>query len=300
VSINTIPSKQILDVMNNTMNFENAGMNNLSLQQSFQLHLYSFLNIQGPWYELETKDSQTNQPSTTLEKGRPLEEFFAIFHPYYDRDEKFKLVTYEKDSMALIEYNMCPMDPVSVQELDLFMKNSFKEINRLGIKHLFVDITRNGGGGGDDVNRLLYNKLNHQAHNWTSTMYKKRPGVLKPDSIAVPQCTDNVTGGYAHNVYLIQSCCTYSAAVGISAWFKFSGRAKIIGEETGGTTAAYVYAPQYILPNSRIEYQVSGTLWTFPFGARTDQGILPDIPVKIDFEKPHFELKDLKAFLDKI
>jgi len=299
-SINTIPSKEILRVFNNAMNYESDEMNNWALQQSFQLYLYSFMNIQGPWYEMETKDSRTNQLCITLEKGRPIDEFVVNYHPYYDRNEKFKFVTYEKDSIALIEYNMCPMDPMSVKELDLFMKNSFSEIIRSGIKHVFVDITRNGGGGGDEVNKLLYNKLNHKAYNWTSIMYKKKPGVLKPDSITVPQCTDNITDGYANNVYLIQSRCTYSAAVGISAWFKFSGRAKIIGDETGGTTAAYVYAPEYFLPNSRIEYQVSNTLWTFPFGARTDQGILPDIPVKIVFEKHHFELADLKAFLSKI
>jgi len=187
-----------------------------------------------------------------------------------------------------------------VQEWSLFIKNSFTEINRLGIKHVFVDITRNGGGGGDEVNRLLYNELNHKAYNWTSMMYKKNSGKLKQDTISVPQCTENITNGYADQVYLIQSGCTYSAAVGISAWFKFSGRGKIIGDETGGTTAAYVYAPHYMLPNSRIEYQVSNTLWTFPFGARIDQGILPDLPVKIDFENHHFKVEDLKDFLVKL
>ncbi|MEI7048748.1 hypothetical protein, partial [Klebsiella pneumoniae] len=72
-----------------------------------------------------------------------------------------------------------------------------------------------------------------------------------------------------------------------------------MGEETGGTTAAYVYARTYQLPNSKITYQVSNTLWKFPFGARKDQGIVPDVEVKIDYSKPHFELSDLKAFLAK-
>ena len=300
LSINTVSSKEILSVLTNVMNYESNTMNNWAIQQSFQLYLFSFLNIQGPWFETETKDTATNKRTTMLAKGLPIQDFAGNFNRYYDRREKFKLTTFEKDSIALIEYNMCPMDPESVQEWSLFIKNSFTEINRLGIKHVFVDITRNGGGGGDEVNRLLYNELNHKAYNWTSMMYKKNSGKLKQDTISVPQCTENITNGYADQVYLIQSGCTYSAAVGISAWFKFSGRGKIIGDETGGTTAAYVYAPHYMLPNSRIEYQVSNTLWTFPFGARIDQGILPDLPVKIDFENHHFKVEDLKDFLVKL
>ena len=300
LSINTVSSKEILRVLNNVMNYESNTMNNWAIQQSFQFYLFSFLNIQGPWYEIEIKDSGTNQPTNVLVKGIPVRDIVGNFNSYYDRSEKFKLTTFEKDSIALIEYNMCPMDPESVQEWSMFIKNSFTEINRLGIKHVFVDITRNGGGGGDEVNRFLYNELNHKAYNWTSMMYKKNPGKLKQDTIRVPQCTENITNGYADHVYLIQSGCTYSAAVGISAWFKFSRRGKIIGDETGGTTAAYVYAPRYMLPNSRIEYQVSNTLWTFPFGARIDQGILPDLPVKIDFENHHFRVEDLKDFLVKL
>ncbi|MDP4270881.1 MAG: TonB family protein [Bacteroidota bacterium] len=300
LSINRIPAGEILTQLGQTTNYEKQKMNDWNVQSNFGLILHGILNIQGPWFEYETRWHQSGMKANTIEQGITAQNLLAGNTRYYDRNEKFQYRSFEKESIALIEYNTCPMNEEGIKDLDAFLVNSFNDIKEKGIRNLFIDVSRNGGGGGDEVNSLLYNKLNHQARNWQSVMYKKVPDRAKLDTIPVPQCTNMITDGFDGNVYLIQSGYTYSAAVGVSAWFKFSGRGKVIGEETGGTTAAYVYAPVHQLPNSKILYQVSNTLWKFPFGARKDQGILPDVPVSIDYSKPHFELNDLKEFLIKV
>ncbi len=299
LSINQMPATEIISHLSEITNFEKQKMNDWYLQSSFGLLLHCILNIQGPWFEYESCSHQSGIKTNAIEMGTTVQNALSEISRYYDRKQEFEYSPFEEESIALIEYNTCPMTEKGTKDLEAFLAASFDDIKQKGIRNLFIDISRNGGGGGDEVNSLLYNKLNHQAHNWQSVMYRKIPGKLDLDTMIVPQCTNTITNGFDGNVYLIQSNYTYSAAVGVSAWFKFSGRGKILGEETGGTTAAYVYAPTYQLPNSKITYQVSNTLWKFPFGARKDQGILPDVRVKIDYSKPHFELSDLKAFLAK-
>lgn len=299
LSINRIPVSEILNQLGQVTNYEKQKMNDWNVQSNFGLILHGILNIQGPWFEYESRWHKSGMKANTIEQGITAQNLLAGNTRYYDRNEKFQYRSFEKESIALIEYNTCPMNQESIKDLDAFLVNSFNDIKEKGIRNLFIDVSRNGGGGGDEVNSLLYNKLNHQARNWQSVMYKKVPDRAKLDTIPVPQCTNMITDGFDGNVYLIQSGYTYSAAVGVAAWMKFSGRGKVFGEETGGTTAAYVYAPVHQLPNSKILYQVSNTLWKFPFGARKDQGILPDVPVSIDYAKPHFELNDLKEFQAK-
>ena len=291
ISINGIPAEKICSTLNKVVSSEKEKTNALYINRLFPLYLYAFLDIQGPVFNTVLEENQEIN-----EQGKTLNQLVRLHHPYYDRDEMYSMRVVE-DTIALIEYNTCPMG-ADVDDFKQFIDSSFLVIKDKKIKHVFVDITRNGGGGGDEVNIFLYNKFNHKAHFWQSVKYVRRPGTEKIDTIKVLQCKDYIENQYAHNAYIIQSPLTYSAAVGVSAWFKFSKRAVIIGEETGGTTAAYVYTPTFTFPNSQIQFRVSNTLWTFPFGARLDQGILPDIPAEINFDRPHFEANDLRRFLN--
>ncbi len=295
-TINTVPADSICRMLNKVWNFENKRMSYRNIEREFGAQIHAYLGIRGPWFEVLLKKDSASEAERILAKGKTAAAIYGN-NGYYGRTQDYSFRMFENESIALIEYNACPMGSEPVDQTRQFMEASFGKIREKNIQHVFIDITRNGGGGGDEVNKYLYNQLNHEARNWKSTLANKQPSTGRIHTRQIPQCTETIKDGYAHKVYLIQSCLTYSAAVGISAWFKFSGRGVILGEETGGTTAAYVYTPSFVMPNSQINFRVSNSLWSFPFGARLDQGILPDIPVEIDLSKPHYEVEDLKRFI---
>ena len=111
-------------------------------------------------------------------------------------------------------------------------------------------------------------------------------------------CTDKVTNGYANNLYIIQSVHTYSAAVDMSAWFKYSKVGKLIGTETGGMSTVYIEGIPFVLPNSKLNFRVSDNYSSYPNGS-LEKGIMPDVYLPQDFYKEKYSLNDLKQFIQK-
>lgn len=165
-------------------------MNYHSIEYSFCTNIHSYLGIQGPWFEIKFKEANTAQPEFLLTKGLTLPEIYQG-KGYFGRTKAYSLELFEEDSIALIEYNTCPMG-FGINALKKFMEDSFREIREKNIKHVFVDITRNGGGGGDEVNIYLYNKLNHEAHNWKSVKYEKKKNPERMDTVQIRQCTETI------------------------------------------------------------------------------------------------------------
>jgi C-terminal processing protease CtpA/Prc len=105
---------------------------------------------------------------------------------------------------------------------------------------------------------------------------------------------------YRENVYLIQGGGTYSAAVDLSTVFQYYKMGEIIGEETGGLTSGYIDSPQFILPNTNIEFYCAIKEFINAVSNQDGRGMLPDIEYPTGGEKKDFSLKELKEMLQLI
>ena len=293
----------------------NAQSVDLLLSTVFPVLLYHLTDCRSP-FTLRVEDVDGNESEYTVQ-GTTDDDFNRNETLFADSLRDFR--SYPVDSIAIIEYNSC----TDSDGFSDWISEVFTKISDDNIQHLFIDISRNGGGE-TLANNYIFDKIVHkEIHitaqikvNFSKYFIKKNTGIgnvypkiLRPPLRAYVYLkygknykTTNVekypanSDGYKGNIYLIQGPRTYSAAVDMSAWFKYSGIGSIIGEETGGPGASYSSALNNRLPNSKLHIRSASNYVKYP-GGKVDRGILPDIPIELDYSKKGYELDDLKRFL---
>ncbi len=337
LSINNIPFSKISSEIEKRENLELRKMRNTSIQSNLYGLMFGLFDIQSP-YNLIVLDTLTNEIKKVELFGLPK---FQLSFAKRTNIELYSSRIYPEESIAIIEYNNCYSKNRS--KFNRYIDSVFMVINKSGIKHLFIDISRNGGGS-TSTNNVFYRNINHTPKNWVETYTKKisnesklhvfglslsfsskpfeermaeynakiKAGNLGSWASEISSlengdffhkdiifCQDEVSNGYSNNLYIIQSELTFSAAVDMSAWFRYSDVGLLVGSETGGTTEVYIEGINFYLPNSNIFFRVSDNYSSYPNGS-LDQGIIPDVDLGPDFYKDKYELEDLKHFLNLI
>jgi hypothetical protein len=292
LSINNIPFSKISSEIEMRENLEFRPMRNARIERDFHNLLFGLFDIQSPFI-LKVYDTLTFDNKTLNIYGSP---HFLLNKNNNPETKQYDFRIYPQESIAIIEYNTCNIKNKS--KFNIYIDNAFEIVKQQNIKHLFIDISRNSGGS-DINNQVFYNNINHNPNPW-SYKVKEKARIANSDfsNYKVEFCNDTVLDGFANNVYLIQSHWTYSAAMDVSAWFKYGEVGTIIGTETGGPTEVYIEAPRNKLPNSKLIIKVAKKHSIYPNG-NPQKGIEPDVLIKKDFPKEKYDLQDLKAFLYK-
>ena len=170
MSINHISTNKISNEIEKRENLEIKAMRNYEISNNYHGLLFGLFDIQSP-YQIEVLD--------TLNHVKRMIEFDGI--PYFQMPKKNKSVwkdydmrIYPEDSIAIIEHNTCMFLDYS-PEMNKFydyIDSVFRVINQAGIKHLFIDISRNGGGG-SNANNVFYRNINHDPHPWQLEFKRK-------------------------------------------------------------------------------------------------------------------------------
>lgn len=283
----------------------------------FPVLLYHTTDCRSP-FKLRVEEPDGKEFEFTV-SGTPGKEIDLNQTLFTDKLRDFR--SYSSDSIAIIEYNSC----TDREGFSKWISEVFTKISDDSIQYLFIDISRNGGGS-IPVNNNIYNKIEHEDIHFSTNVkvHISRyyitenvgvgniyPKILRPGVRAFVRLkygkkyktTDiskySPTNGYKGNIYLIQGPRTFSAAVDMSAWFKNSGIGTVIGEETGGPGASYSSALENRLPHSKLHIKSASNYMEYP-GGKVDRGILPDVPIELDYSKKGYELDDLKRFLEII
>jgi hypothetical protein len=183
------------------------------------------------------------------------------------------------------KYN--PQDKIAIFEINTFsgdfeaynvaIINAIDSLHFYDIQHLFLDISRNGGGS-DKYVFLLLNYMNFP--EWATPAWKDYT--------------------YHNKLYLIQSNYTFSAATTLSSYFKHYRLGTIIGEEAGGLTASYTDATTSKLPHSKLTMYCATKAVVDVGGQWDGHGVLPDIeyPVRGIYQLRSFTWKELKEMVE--
>ena len=312
--INDLCVEDLFSVLTNIFHqpSRNPRSQDLTLSFVFPVLLYHFTDARTP-FTLRVETAEGEEIEYVVE-GTPSEDIDANQTIFPDRLRDFRF--YPDESVAIIEYN----SSTDSDNLSEWIDEVFSIISDEDIQHLFIDISRNDGGG-SIANNVIYNKIGHDGFALSANIELR----LSRHFIDAELCSgvypffqrlayrliygwkiksNNYesfypTTGYAENIYLIQGPQTYSAAVDMAAWFKYSGIGTIIGEETGGPSASFSSSIRNRLPNSKIRIKSASNYIEYP-GGKPDRGIMPDIPIELDYSKKYFELEDLKRFLEII
>lgn len=187
-----------------------------------------------------------------------------------------------------------------------FFRKSFKNIERLGIKHLVIDVRSNGGGEAGNSTLLTQYLTDHNFKIGDSLYAIKRSSKYRDyikfqpiywiiSSIITRKKDDgNFHFGYYErhifkpfkknhfngNVYILTGGNSFSATTLFAQELKGQKNVTIVGEETGGGgygNSAWII-PQLTLPNTRLRVGIP----KFRFVMRKDlvkegRGVMPDI-----------------------
>ncbi|MDR1792579.1 MAG: hypothetical protein LBR36_03950 [Bacteroidales bacterium] len=237
----------------------------------------------------------------------------------------FDFKIYQSDSMAILELNNFGVDIIKNYAIKYsdFLNYFFDSINKLKIKHLFIDLSANGGGSDEFGYEMLSYLIKDSVYylgkfiTKTSTELKRfwrlfdkyvygdylKKGKNKrffcEEQIWTPQTNDTIYY-YKNNVYLIQSDFTASAALSVVSFVK-SYIGITVGEPALEGAVMYASVLFFKMPHSKLSFMCPTKYGEF-FGAnQLDRSHLqPHVAYPITDPTKSFTLEQLKDMLQKI
>ncbi len=213
-----------------------------------------------------------------------------------------------------------------------FFRTSFKNIDRLGLKHLVIDVRSNGGGEAGNSTLLTQYLTDHKFKVGDSLYAVKRSSKYRDHikfqpiywlitSVITHKRSDgNFHFGYYErhtfkpfkkhhfdgNIYILTGGNSFSATTLFAQTLKGQKNVTIVGEETGGGAygnTAWII-PELTLPNTRLRVGIP----KFRFVMRRElvkegRGVMPDVfaaPTAKDIQKGiDVKLEAVKALIVK-
>ena len=326
LSINNIDINEIMAEVESFFSKEfNVHLNELEICKIVPEYLSAFHEIRLPYVikSINQKGDTTTSVISQLDSLRRITKENLLFN------------FYPEESIVVIFYNSCDFNEYD-RELERVLSLGFEKINKLKIKHLFIDIRFNRGGNRYYNNKLLqYLKKNDNNKTIMHTIINKikleeqlkrnyeRLDKLFPDNLwgnlrkqmvflsKRKQLLDIERTGvvseiikyktlrkcYKGNVYLIQGRETYSAAILFAEEFKRKRIGVIVGEENGSPIPFSSGPVPHILPNSKISFTCSCRYsWFTPPVETCNGSILPDI--EYDVFNKILTIEDYKRIIE--
>ena len=187
-----------------------------------------------------------------------------------------------------------------------FFKSSFRDIQKLGIRHLVIDVRSNGGGEAGN-STLLTQYLSDHNFKIADSLYAIKRTSKYRDYIKLQPIywlitsiiTKKKSDGYYHfgfyerhvfkpvgkyhfdgNIYILTGGNSFSATTLFAQELKGQKNVKIIGEETGGGgygNTAWII-PELTLPNTRLRIGIPKFRFVMRSNlVREGRGVMPDI-----------------------
>jgi hypothetical protein len=286
-SINGIRTADILSTMKLYFSPEQKNVHLLLCEENFAGFL--LLYCQKSPYEL-IGISAKNEKIHWIEEGVPGSSIFPK-----KKYAKYRHFIFETDSMAILELNS--FDQIDHDKFRLDMIAFFDSIRVCGVKHLFVDLTRNKGGK-LSPGLILLDFIKHDTVFYTCETARK---VSRQSRDLGFKCPEEDIGkmiresyhktillppqpaGYTGKMYFLQGLGTMSAADQLCRIVAQNvGLGVRIGRETGTPTEFYSYTLSYKLPNTGLSFSCPVYYYHIPVPTAKDGFVYPDISYSLE------------------
>ena len=318
-SINNIPANQLFEKFSTYYSHENRTILPKLFAMNFFL-LYANTSGKVDSFKFEYINNDNTIDVQTFYPVETPKNIASSTQTKQETEEKnIRLNLYEEYSMAIIELNTFSPEKLGEnfrKDLETMMATVIEK----NIKHLFIDISRNGGGYSTCAVEILnFIKTQKKKYYDGSTENKISPAyralLIKnnsiinkelnaPDGSIIKQdyhwTKNNAKIQYNQNFYLIQGFPTASASISLSSLVKFYKMGIIIGEETSGLTGGYSNVVCFAMPNTSIPFMCSTKKVLDIGGAMDGRGVLPDVEYKISNPYKSFTLEQLKEMLELV
>jgi hypothetical protein len=290
---------------------QTAGRWRLAEQFLFSRRLYTMVGIEGPFqisFELNGKKGETTLEGVTFPRLQEMAQRERI-PPNAPRIAEYHAIDQDTAFLRLARF----ADEIDGKPTAAFLDDVFKDLVASRKKSLIVDL-RDNGGGADELgaqllahfaNRpfqyyrdLVVNKLTFDFYRYSPDarplpsdwLEKQADGtyrLVKHPNWGQQRPTEPIFQG---KVIILANGGSFSTTCEFLAKMQDSGRAIIIGEESGGAFSGNTSgpAPTLILPNSKLQLPIHLLGYYMAVGNQHDprRGVLPDIPV-------HYSIDDV-------
>ena len=312
LSINGVPSKQIVEKLISSISAESESYKIAMLNMTFVERFGAFFGFK-PSYEMEYKLGEEINTITIL--GMKLNDVIKAINEQQqvqtiNTPKDWDYTTLNDAKIGIIDFKAFS----DLQLFDSFLDSIFKKMQQEKTENLIIDLRENGGGNsalGDAFFQYI-SKVPFSQYGKTTIKYSKKRvefyteyrkyGFLKnlSDSafnlLLSPQYETIETEEselkslkenplrFNGNVYLLTSTKTFSSASDFAWCFQYFNMGKIIGEETGGHIVSFGDIIFTTLPISKLQMNISHKEF-YGYGATDENrhGVIPDY--KVDANK---------------
>lgn len=283
VSINGIPSSEVLENLRNYVSAELDFYRDIRVQLAFRpLLWYHYgwdqlfdlqLSIKGELFNRKI-EGMTDQSFKEATKKRGGEQQSNKPYSFYKRD-----------NIGVIDFRSMS----EMEKFDEFLDSTFATIKKENLTNLIVDIRRNGGGNslmGDMLISYITDKPYLQVDRMEVKNSADAPlssqnkigtiSVIENKSLKNPK---NPKNKFTGKTYLLTSHVTFSSANMLADAFKCYQMGTIVGEETGGVLTAFGDVINLRLPNTQLPAGCAFKKFTHPCADETVHGVKPDVEI---------------------
>lgn len=156
LSVNGMPIELIKRELELRINYEMQHVMEAKIAENFRFYLFGIINMQAP-FEIKVYDTVFLKEKLMNTDG------ITRYQLTNKSKNEYEFRLYVEDSIAIIEYNTCRIK--NLRQFNNEIDSIFNIIKKENIIHLFIDISRNGGGS-SDKNNVFYRNLGHKPTKW--------------------------------------------------------------------------------------------------------------------------------------
>lgn len=185
LKIGDVSTEAILADLDNMVSWEFTQEKRVSeMNRNLSPILHYIHHIKAP-YRCQVRDTASNEISTIDIEPITEEELIQALNPWFVHKHMVganEFDIFPKDYIAIFYFNSADIYDERIKEiLNKGIVARFEEMAAKGIKHLFIDVSRNGGGS-DNIHEFFTKHLNSQAYN-DSLLFKVSKSMHRQDSI---------------------------------------------------------------------------------------------------------------------
>ncbi|HOX75750.1 MAG TPA: S41 family peptidase [Bacteroidales bacterium] len=324
LSINDKPLREIMSFLFQNMVADGRVESSRYLELSNFFPAYYANLIESPGQFRLTLRKSNGETENVLVPATTLSEIKEYEKNNPGKRERNFVLTFPDEKVALVKIKA--FYPLSKEDnFKRFLKNSFKEINSRKIQRLVIDL-RDNEGGNDRWGALLFAQLTDKPFSYYETLKLPNKNLSFSEYAQMPKfygllkllIRKDKDGGYKWPVHknlkiqkpsknpfmgevlVLVNGFSFSVTSEFAAVAKSTGRAVLVGQETGGTYSGNNSGTFAIvtLPSSRLVLGIPmlGYYMAVPQIQPFDRGVLPDIEISPTI---HQAIKGEDIVLDK-
>jgi hypothetical protein len=303
LSINGVKASKVLEFAKQLWSADGEENAIATMQRLFSYTLWA-----GYGWGNDTKVAymQNGQQKLALLRGIEKNDFLKL--TFNVGGKLYELHLHPEHRLAVLEINSYG----NLMKSKAFIDSSFRVIREMGIRHVALDLRKNGGGNSavgtyflSYLTRKPYHTIRHKSWHVSPLMlrlpsnhYFRRSvetakasytqnGNFLISPASQPEVVNELTDSslyYPANIYLFTSPTTYSSAHMTAMSVKCGGLGTIIGRPTGERLDLTGEIVQYRLPHTNMAVFIPLASYKSACGDGRQVGVQPDYPVKTTIE----------------